>query len=487
MTGVFLRAVGASSRLSVHCFPSHSTFSSRQCPHCQALAPEYSAAATTLRSSRPDVVLAKVDATENKALARRFGVKGFPTLKWFRDGVAHEYTGGRSSASEIVAWIQQKTGVLLQHVNSASDVDAMLAERTHVLVAFVQDAVGGAEVAVLQEAAEVLEENIALVSDKHVAIKIGIGAVPPTVTLLRTFEERMVVLDQPSSMTVDGLVSFVRRHRRPSLLAFSTATASTVLQAPYQLLCFASAQDDIERLQPVLKRAAAALRSSDKSVLVVTVNAASVNETASVYTFFGISGNSTALPAVRGFTNLEGKMTKFKPHADGDLSLDALVAFGRSLLNGTAKAYYTSQQIPTESQDPGAVTIVVGDTFDAIVLDRERDVLLEVYAPWCQHCRALEPVYERLAKRFRRIDSVVITKMDGTANEHPAASATQYPTLLFYPATGDAAQAKGAPVVYDGARTVSALTKFVKKHATVPYELPRRKEGTHPDSDLLRR
>lgn len=43
----------------------------------------------------------------------------------------------------------------------------------------------------------------------------------------------------------------------------------------------------------------------------------------------------------------------------------------------------------------------------------------QVYAPWCGHCKALAPVYEKLAKRFAKIDSVVIAKMDGTENEHP--------------------------------------------------------------------
>lgn len=33
--------------------------------------------------------------------------------------------------------------------------------------------------------------------------------------------------------------------------------------------------------------------------------------------------------------------------------------------------------------------------------------------------QALAPTYEKLAKRFAKIDSVVIAKMDGTENEHP--------------------------------------------------------------------
>ncbi len=35
----------------------------------------------------------KVDATENKDLGSQYGVKGYPTLKFFKNGEATEYTG----------------------------------------------------------------------------------------------------------------------------------------------------------------------------------------------------------------------------------------------------------------------------------------------------------------------------------------------------------------------------------------------------------
>ncbi|RRT47393.1 hypothetical protein B296_00030080 [Ensete ventricosum] len=64
------------------------------CGHCQALAPEYAAAATALRGE--DVVLAKVDATEENELAQRFELQGFPTVLFFIDGVHKDYPGQRS-------------------------------------------------------------------------------------------------------------------------------------------------------------------------------------------------------------------------------------------------------------------------------------------------------------------------------------------------------------------------------------------------------
>ena len=58
------------------------------------------------------VLIAKVDADAEKDLASRFGIRGFPTLKWFPAGSteAEDYTGGRE-AGEFVDYINERTGL----------------------------------------------------------------------------------------------------------------------------------------------------------------------------------------------------------------------------------------------------------------------------------------------------------------------------------------------------------------------------------------
>ena len=56
------------------------------CGHCKKLAPEYSRAAKHLSSIETPVPLAKVEATENKNIANRYDIKGFPSLKFFVKG-----------------------------------------------------------------------------------------------------------------------------------------------------------------------------------------------------------------------------------------------------------------------------------------------------------------------------------------------------------------------------------------------------------------
>ena len=47
-------------------------------------------------------------------------------------------------------------------------------------------------------------------------------------------------------------------------------------------------------------------------------------------------------------------------------------------------------------------------------------MLIEFYAPWCGHCKSLVPIYEELASGYKDDDSVVIAKMDATANDIPS-------------------------------------------------------------------
>ena len=63
------------------------------CGHCQKLAPEYGKAAKALKGI---VRVAAVNADEHKQFAQRFGVKGFPTIRFFRHGETgngEEYSG----------------------------------------------------------------------------------------------------------------------------------------------------------------------------------------------------------------------------------------------------------------------------------------------------------------------------------------------------------------------------------------------------------
>ena len=71
------------------------------------------------------------------------------------------------------------------------------------------------------------------------------------------------------------------------------------------------------------------------------------------------------------------------------------------------------------SNDGRAVKIVVASTFDEMVLDAGKDVFIEFYAPWCNHCKALAPIYQNVGEAFEDDDDVTIAKFDAGEQRRP--------------------------------------------------------------------
>merc|ERR1712027_170291 len=124
------------------------------CGHCKALAPEYAKAAGILAEKESKIVLAKLDATEEGAVAEKFEVRGYPTLKFFRNGKATEYGGGRT-ADTIVSWLEKKTGPPALAVASVEEATAFVAGKDVAVIGVFADQTTDAAKAFLAAAANI--------------------------------------------------------------------------------------------------------------------------------------------------------------------------------------------------------------------------------------------------------------------------------------------------------------------------------------------
>jgi len=168
--------------------------------------------------------------------------------------------------------------------------------------------------------------------------------------------------------------------------------------------------------------------------------------------FFGMKKEE--IPAAR-LIRLADEMAKYKPTTQVLEDADTMRAFVEEFLAGKLKQHLLSQDLP-EDWDKTPVKTLVASNFDEVALDKEKDVLVEFYAPWCGHCKQLAPIYDKLGEKFKDDSSILIAKMDSTVNELEHTKINSFPTIKLFK-KGD-----NKVVDYNGDRTLEGLSDFLE-------------------------
>ncbi|XP_010516042.1 PREDICTED: protein disulfide isomerase-like 1-3 isoform X1 [Camelina sativa] len=424
------------------------------CGACQALAPEYAAAATELKGV---AALAKIDATEEGDLAQKYEIQGFPTVFLFVDGVMRKTYEGERTKDGIVTWLKKKASPSIHNITTKEEAERVLSAEPKVVLGFLNSLVGSESEELA--AASRLEDGLSFYQtaspDIAKLFDIETQVKRPALVLLKKEDEKLARFD--GNFTKTAIAEFVSANKVPLVINFTREGASLIFEnsVKNQLILFAKANESEKHL-PTLREVA---KSFKGKFVFVYVQMDNEDYGEAVSGFFGVTGTA---PKVLVYTGNED-MRKFI--LDGELTVKNIKTLAEDFLADKLKPFYKSDPLP-ENND-GDVKIIVGDNFDEIVLDESKDVLLEIYAPWCGYCQSFEPIYNKLGKYLKGIDSLVVAKMDGTSNEHPRAKADGFPTILFFPGGNKSFD----PITVDVDRTVVELYKFLKKHASIPFKL----------------
>ncbi|KAK2867868.1 hypothetical protein FQN49_003397, partial [Arthroderma sp. PD_2] len=273
------------------------------------------------------------------------------------------------------------------------------------------------------------------------------GVTVPGVVLYKDFDDRKDVFD--GKIEADALKAFVKTASIPLVGAVGPETYSDYMSAGIPLAyIFADTTEEREKYSTEFKDLAKKLKGK--------INFATIDSKA----FGAHAANLNLIPEKFPAFAIQDTVgnKKYPYDQEKKITKDEITKFVEGVISGEIEASIKSEPIP-ESND-GPVTTIVAHTYEKIVMDNEKDVLVEFYAPWCGHCKALAPKYEQLGALYKdnkEFDSkVTIAKVDATANDIPD-EIQGFPTIKLF-----VAGSKDKPVEYTGSRTIEDLANFVR-------------------------
>lgn len=296
--------------------------------------------------------------------------------------------------------------------------------------------------------AEKLRDNYPFGASSDAALAEAEGVTVPSVVLYKDFDEGKSVFTE--KFDIEAIEQFAKTAATPLIGEVGPETYSDYMSSGKPLAyIFAESAEERKELSNELKAVAEAHRGAINFATIDAkqfgAHAGNLNLKADQFPAFAIQDTA--------------KNQKFPFDQEKKLTEKDIKEFVDDFVAGKIEPSIKSEPIPEENDGP--VKVVVAKTYEQIVLDEDKDVLIEFYAPWCGHCKALAPKYEELgslyaASEFK--DKIVIAKVDATSNDVPD-EIQGFPTIKLYPA-GD----KKNPVTYSGSRTIEDIIDFVAEN-----------------------
>lgn len=430
------------------------------CGHCKRLAPEYEKAAKELSNRTPPILLAKVDATVENDLASRFDVTGYPTLKMFRKGKVFDYNGPREKVG-IVDYMSEQSGPPSKQVQALKQIQELLKDGDDALIVGVFSSEEDAVYEIYQEACNALRDDYKFRHTFSSEIVKFLKASPGQVVMLQP--EKFRSKHEPSSYSftikdstsASELQDFFKKHTLPLVGHRKQSNdAKRYTKRPLVVVYYGVDFSFDYRVATQFWRSKVLEVAKDFPEYTFAI--ADEEDYADELKSLGLSDSGEEVNVA--ILGEGGKKYAMEPEEfESEVLREFVVAFKK----GKLKPVIKSQPVP---KNKGPVKVVVGKTFDELVLDKKKDVLIEFYAPWCGHCKKLEPDYLALAKKYKNEKNLVIAKMDATANDvpHDSYKVEGFPTIYFAPSNK-----KQNPIKFEGGeRNVESFSKFIEEHAT---------------------
>ena len=255
------------------------------------------------------------------------------------------------------------------------------------------------------------------------------------------------------SLNFKDMKEFVEMHRFANVREFDQKSAEDIFGSEKSAIFIFNDSKDSDAIK-VFRQVAEDLRGN----IIFSHSEISKNLGQRLSEFLGVSAKD--VDSVRGIKFEGGNLQKFKLET---VTKESITQFIEDLNNSKLTPYFKSEEIPAANSDP--LKVIVGKNFEDMVINNDNYVFLEAYAPWCGHCKQLEPIFKELAQKLSGVSDLVIGKIDATANEHSSLQVKGFPTIKLYKKG-----VKSSPIDYSGERTLEAMVAFLEENLGRTFE-----------------
>ena len=417
------------------------------CIRCNKFHPEYEKAASVLR--KENLFLAKVDATVEKKLDKRFQLTGFPVVKLFIKGKEIEYNKERKSL-DLINWMRRKTtGPATQNLETNDDIDNFKKENDVVLIYYGDNKLDIEEY--IKAARKNDEYQFGVVKSNDLINKYSKKG---TIVLYKKYDEKKRELKEIKEKNIED---FINKYSSPKLMKFDEKAANMIFDKNQSaLILFADEKSkkwgEYEQLMKKI---------SDKLNYKLKIIITDIKDVLSAKLSEKLTVKENNLPTIRIIDTTGQYIKKYK--MEEDINEKNILKFVENWENKKIKSYVKSEEIPKDNN--GDVFIIVGNTFEKEVINNKKDIMVLFYSPWCYHCKALLPKYEEVAKTLKdKNKNLLLTKINAIENEIESIDDYGFPKIKFYPGN----KKDKPPIDYNGDKSVEDIIKFIKNNADNP-------------------
>ncbi len=415
------------------------------CIRCNKFHPEYEEAATILK--KENLFLAKVDATVEKQLDKRFKLKGFPIIKLFIRGKEIEYKKERK-AMDVVNWMRRKTnGPSTINLNTEEEIEKFKKDNNVVLIYYGNNKRDIEEYIKISRKED--EYEFGIVESENLINKYS---KKDTIILYKNYDEKERELKEINEKSIE---EFINKYSSPKLMKFDEKAANIIFNKNQSaLILFADEKSNKWNEYKILMK-----NISDKLNYKIKVVITDIKDSISAILAENINIKENELPSIRIVDTKGNYIKKYK--MNGEINESNILEFIKDWENKRIKPYVKSSEEPKENN--GDVFIVVGNTFEKEVINNNKDVVVLFYSPICYHCKALLPKYEEVAKRLKS-KNLILSKIDAFYNEVESIENYGFPKIKLYPGN----KKDKPPIDYNGDKSVEDIIKFIKNNAAYP-------------------